>query len=242
MITLLLEQKEELQMMITRSSNSTDSKIRSFGQDLKAFISTEIVQSQKDMFIYLIDRMKENEECKSLMFQVVMSEFHEQTEIIKQIDSKTSEIKLVTAEIKLDTAEIKLDTAEIKSNKFKVFLEKNKNPKSEFDKNEQPDATESIVDINSVVKSTHPTVTPNDYSLKFNEGKWICTKILSNYLADPAKFDFLLPRLIQIEKMSENGKEFIITPIVSNTNQSIFIPEKQDEQQVKEQLEKSNQN
>ncbi len=44
------------------------------------------------------------------------------------------------------------------------------------------------------------------------------------------KFDFLLPRLVQIEKMSEYGTEFIITPIVSNTYQSIFIPEKPDEQ------------
>jgi len=43
------------------------------------------------------------------------------------------------------------------------------------------------------------------------------------------KFDFLLPRLVQIEQMSEYGTEFIITPIVSNTYQSIFIPEKPDE-------------
>jgi len=65
---------------------------------------------------------------------------------------------------------------------------------------------------------------------KFNEVNRIFNKIASNYLVDPAKFDFLLPRLVQIEKMSEYGTEFIITPIVSNTYQSIFIPEKPDEQ------------
>jgi hypothetical protein len=55
-------------------------------------------------------------------------------------------------------------------------------------------------------------------------------KIASNYSVDPAKFDFLLTRIVQIEKMSEYGTEFIITPIVSNTYHSIFIPEKPDEQ------------
>ena len=118
-IKMLSEQKEEFKMFITKLTtslrNSTDLAVQSLGQVLKPFISTEIVQSQKDMFIYLIDRMKENEECKSLMFQVVMSEFHEQTEIIKQIDSKTSEIKLDTAKIKLDTAKIKSEQGEIKS-------------------------------------------------------------------------------------------------------------------------------
>ena len=69
-----------------------------------------------------------------------------------------------------------------------------------------------------------------DYNSKFNEVKRIFNKIASNYSVDPAKFDFLLPRLVQIEKMSEYGTEFIITPIVSNTYQSIFIPEKPDEQ------------
>ena len=68
-----------------------------------------------------------------------------------------------------------------------------------------------------------------DYNSKFNEVKRIFNKIASNYSVDPAKFDFLLPRLVQIEKMSEYGTEFIITPIVSNTYQSIFIPEKPDE-------------
>ena len=68
-----------------------------------------------------------------------------------------------------------------------------------------------------------------DYNSKFNEVKRIFNKITSNYSVDPAKFDFLLPRLVQIEKMSEYGTEFIISPIVGNTYQSIFIPEKPDE-------------
>jgi hypothetical protein len=105
---MLAEQKEEFEMFITKLttslSDSTDSAVRSLGDELKAFISTEVVQSQKD-FIQLIDKMKEIDECKSLMFQAVMSEFHEQTEIIKQIDSKTSKIEPNHAEIisKLDT-------------------------------------------------------------------------------------------------------------------------------------------
>jgi len=118
-IELLAEQKEEFENIIkklkTGLSASTDSVVQSLGEKLKDFISTEVVQSQKDLFIDLIDKMKEIEECKSLMFQAVMSEFHEQTEIIKQIDSKTSEIKLDTDKIKLDTTEIKSEQGEIKS-------------------------------------------------------------------------------------------------------------------------------
>jgi hypothetical protein len=115
-IKMLAEQKEEFEMFITKLttslSDSTDSAVRSLGNELKAFISTEVVQSQKDLFIQLIDRMKEIEECKSLMFQAVMSEFHEQTEIIKQIDSKTSKIEPNHAEIKEKFKKIdsKLDT------------------------------------------------------------------------------------------------------------------------------------
>jgi len=85
-----------------------------------------------------------------------------------------------------------------------------------------------IIDINSDVKNTHPNIKSTDY---FNEVKRIFNKIASNYLVDPAEFDFLLPRLVQIEMMSEYGTEFIITPIVSNTNQSIFIPEKPEQEQ-----------
>ena len=82
-----------------------------------------------------------------------------------------------------------------------------------------------------VVKNTHPNIKSTDYNSKFNEVKRIFNKIASNYLVDPAKFDFLLPRLVQIEMMSEYGTEFIITPIVSNTNQSSFIPEKPEQEQ-----------
>jgi hypothetical protein len=115
-IKMLSEQKEEFELFITKLttslSDSTDSAVRSLGDELKAFISTEVVQSQKNLFIQLIDRMKEIEECKSLMFQAVMSEFHEQTEIIKQIDSKTSKIEPNHAEIKEKFKKIdsKLDT------------------------------------------------------------------------------------------------------------------------------------
>jgi hypothetical protein len=95
-ITLLLEQKEELQKLITSLSDSTDSKIRSFGQDLKAFISTEVVQSQNDTFIQLMDEMKKHEESRRLMFEV----FLEQTVMLKEIKSDTTYIKSGIAEIK----------------------------------------------------------------------------------------------------------------------------------------------
>jgi hypothetical protein len=62
-----------------------------------------------------------------------------------------------------------------------------------------------IIDINSVVKNTHPNIKSTDYNSKFNEVKRIFNKIASNYLVD--------------------------TPIVSNTNQSIFIPEKPEQEQ-----------
>ena len=103
MITLLLEQKEELQKLITSLSNSTDSKIRSFGQDLKAFISTEVVQPQNDKFIQLMDEMKKHEESRRLMSEV----FLEQTVILKEIKSDTTVIKSDTTEIKSGIAEIK---------------------------------------------------------------------------------------------------------------------------------------
>jgi len=102
-VKLLAEQKEEIQTFIsklkTSLSDSTDSAIRSLGEELKYFISAEVVQSQKDLFIQLIERMKEREESRNLMVQVDMKEFHEHTEKIKQIDLKTSRIELNTSEI-----------------------------------------------------------------------------------------------------------------------------------------------
>jgi len=108
-ITLLLEQKEELQKLITSLSNSTDSKIKSFGDQLKEL--TGVVQSQNGEFIRLIDEMKNHEESRRLMFEV----FLEQTVILKEIKSDTTEIKSDTTEIKSNTEEIKSDTTEIKS-------------------------------------------------------------------------------------------------------------------------------
>jgi len=110
-ITLLLDQKEDLQKLITSLSGSTDSKIKSFGQDLQAFISTEVVQSQNDKFIQLIGEMKKHEESRRLMFEV----FLEQSVILKEIKSDTTEIKSDITEIKSDTTGIKSDTTEIKS-------------------------------------------------------------------------------------------------------------------------------
>ncbi len=109
-VKLLAEQKEEIQTFIsklkTSLSDSTDSAIRSLGEELKYFISAEVVQSQKDLFIQLIERMKEREESRNLMVQVDMKEFHEHTEKIKQIDLKTSRIDSKTSRIELNTSEI----------------------------------------------------------------------------------------------------------------------------------------
>jgi hypothetical protein len=113
-ITLLLEQKEELQKLTTSLSNSTDSKLKSFGSQLKEL--TGVVQSQNDEFIRLIDEMKKHEKSRRLMFEV----FLEQTVILKEIKSDTTEIKLDTTEIKLDTTEIKSDTTEIKSDTTEI--------------------------------------------------------------------------------------------------------------------------
>jgi len=104
-ITLLLGQKQELQMMITSLSNSSDSKIRSFGGKLKKL--TGVVQSQNDKFLQLINEMKKHEGSRRLIFKV----FLEQTVILKEIKLDTTETKSDIAEIKstLDTMKNRLD-------------------------------------------------------------------------------------------------------------------------------------
>jgi hypothetical protein len=95
-IKLLKEQKEEFQMSIskleTSLSASNNSAIRSIGDELKVSILprvTGVGQSQKD-FIQLIERMKDNEASRILMFKKRISE---QTERMNQIDLKTSQIE-----------------------------------------------------------------------------------------------------------------------------------------------------
>jgi len=126
-ITLLLEQREELQKLITSLSNSTDSKIRSFGDQLKEL--TKVVQSQNGEFIRLIDEMKKHEESRRLMFEV----FLEQTVILKEIKSDTTEIKSGQFNIKSDTTEIKSDIAEIKSTLDTITNKPDKPGVSEID-------------------------------------------------------------------------------------------------------------
>jgi hypothetical protein len=127
-IKLLAEQKEELQMSIskleTSLSASTNSVIRSLGDELKDFISTGAGQSQNDSFIELIEEMKKHEESRNLMLQVDMSkEFDQQSERIKRLDSKASQMDSDTSQIlkiiKSDTVEITKqyepeDTSDIK--------------------------------------------------------------------------------------------------------------------------------
>ena len=90
-IKLLKEQKEEFQSyiskLITSYSNSTDSKIRSFGEELKANYSTGVGQSQNDLFIKLTEEMKNNDESRRLMFKESMSK---QAKKIERIESKIS--------------------------------------------------------------------------------------------------------------------------------------------------------
>ncbi len=111
-IKLLAEQKEELQTfiggLVNSLSHSTDSTVQLFCTQLTEFISTEVVQLQKDLFIQLIDTMRKYEESRSLLFQLDVNDFHEQTETIKQIDSKTSRI-----ESKLDTIINKPDKPQV---------------------------------------------------------------------------------------------------------------------------------
>ncbi len=125
LIELLAEQKEEFQTFIGRLkaslSDSTDSAIRSLGEELKYFISAEVVKSQKNLFIQLIERMKEREESRNLMVQVDMKEFHEHTEKIKQIDSKTSRIDSKTSLIDLKTSLIDSKTSRIELNTSEII-------------------------------------------------------------------------------------------------------------------------
>jgi len=90
-IKLLAEHKEEFQSyiskLITSHSNSTDSKIRSFGEELKANYSTGVGQSQNDLFIKLTEEMKNNDESRRLMFKESMSK---QAKKIERIQSKIS--------------------------------------------------------------------------------------------------------------------------------------------------------
>ncbi len=91
LIKLLAEHKEEFQSyiskLITSHSNSTDSKIRSFGEELKANYSTGVGQSQNDLFIKLTEEMKNNDESRRLMFKESMSK---QAKKIERIQSKIS--------------------------------------------------------------------------------------------------------------------------------------------------------
>ena len=141
-IQLLAEQKQELQTSISKLeislSASTDSAIRSLGKELKACISTGADQSQNDFF-KLIEEMKKHEESRNLMFQVDMSEFHEQTERIKRLDSDTSKIIEIIAsqpDIKSYKVEIQPDTVEMRSDavikEHKPEAEQNELFKKEF--------------------------------------------------------------------------------------------------------------
>ena len=116
-IKLLAEQTQELQTFISKLINSLsvsiDSGIQSLGEQLQVFISTQSQkdsfipdQSQRDLFIQQIDEIKKYEESRNIMFQVDMREFHEQTEIIKRIDSTTSRIDSATSRIDSTTTRI----------------------------------------------------------------------------------------------------------------------------------------
>jgi len=145
-IKLLVEQKEELQMSIGKLETSLSASIDSLGDQLKGFISTGVGKSQNDWFVELIEEMKEHEESRNRMFQVDMSEFHEQTQRINRLDSKATridsdtlkikEIILGESDFKSNTAEIKLEKVEIKSGKaeIKESIEKQYKPRvSEVD-------------------------------------------------------------------------------------------------------------
>ena len=101
--------------------------------------------------------------------------------------------------------------------------------------------SETIVDINSIATNTHPRVKPTDQNTKYNEMFRMLKQIGSSFALLPQEdFDDAMSRVVQLVELAQNRTKFILTPLVSNVNQSIYpeLPEQlvRHEQEVQPEL------
>ena len=96
-------------------------------------------------------------------------------------------------------------------------------------------------------QESHPRVKPTDQNTKYNEMFRMLKQIGSSFALLPQEdFDDAMSRIVQLVELAQNRTKFILTPLVSNVNQSIYpeLPEQlvrheqevQPEQQVQPEL------
>ena len=90
-------------------------------------------------------------------------------------------------------------------------------------------------------QESHPRVKPTDQNTKYNEMFRMLKQIGSSFALLPQEdFDDAMSRIVQLVELAQNRTKFILTPLVSNVNQSIYpeLPEQlvRHEQEVQPEL------
>ena len=91
-------------------------------------------------------------------------------------------------------------------------------------------------------QESHPRVKPTDKNTKYNEMFRMLKQIGSSFTLLPQEdFDDAMSRIVQLVELAQNRTKFILTPLVSNVNQSIYpeLPEQlvRHEQEVQPDLD-----
>ena len=98
--------------------------------------------------------------------------------------------------------------------------------------------SETIVDINSIATNTHPRLKPTDQNTKYNEMFRMLKQIGSSFALLPQEdFDDAMSRIVQLVELAQNRTKFILTPLVSNVNQSIYPELSEQEVQPEQQVQ-----